>query len=85
MKRTVYIRETLNELYIVLIAKAMTEVAELADSIDHYQGISVKEVRYNKEIEQGIIVCTTRRSMFDLDAMLEHFDMVRVLESSIKI
>ena len=85
MRRTVYIRETLNELYIVLIAKAMVEVAELADRIDCYQGISVKDIRYNKEIEQGIIVCTTRRSAFDLNAMLEHFGMVRVVKPSIKI
>lgn len=85
MKRPVYIRETLNELYIALVAKSMPEVAELADSIDHYQGINTKEIRYNKEIEQGIIVCTTRRSAFDLNVMLEHFGMVRVVKPSTKI
>ena len=81
MKKQVFVRETLNYTFIVMEAKSIKEVTPWSDKIDDYQGINVKEVKFNSELEQGMIISSTY-SRFDIDAMLDELGLVRVLKRS---
>lgn len=81
MKKQVFVRETLNYTFIVMEAKSIKEVTPWADKIDDYQGINVKEVKFNSELGQGMIISSTY-SRFDIDAMLDELGLVRVLKRS---
>lgn len=81
MKKQVFVRETLNYTFIVMEAKSIKEVTPWADKIDDYQGINVKEVKFNSELEQGMIISSTY-SRFNIDAMLDELGLVRVLKRS---
>lgn len=81
MKKQVFVRETFNYTFIVIEAKSIKEVTPWADKIDDYQGINVKEVKFNSELEQGMIISSTY-SRFNIDAMLDELGLVRVLKRS---
>lgn len=84
MKKKVFVRETLNYSFIVMEAKTIKEVTPWADKIDDYQGINVKEVKFNSELEQGMIISSTY-SRFNINAMLDELGLERVVKPSRKI
>lgn len=81
MKKQVFVRETLNYTYFVMEAESISEATCLADKIDDYPGINAKEVKFDKVLEQAMIICTTY-GYFNVDEMLEKLDLFRAIEPS---